>query len=274
MTEIELKLEGISKTYKTRHRQIEALADINLEIGKGELVCLLGQSGCGKSTLLQIAAGLEPPSEGCVRAQGELVTRPDRRLGVVFQKFSLFPWLDVTNNVAFGLKVRGVKHAEARIAQVLELVGLTGFERMMPSQLSGGMAQRVALARTIINQPEVLLMDEPFSALDAFTRLTMQDELVRIWQETGITTLFVTHDVDEAIYLGNRVVMLTPRPGRIKSIIEVPLAHPRDRSQTAFFHIRRRIYEEFGILPKHPNVSAAKPFEALAVAPQAVPYPH
>lgn len=244
---VELKLENVYKTYYTKQGDIKALHDINLEIAAGELVCLLGQSGCGKSTLLQLAAGLESPTTGYIYAHGEPVTGPSRRRGVVFQEFSLFPWLDVTHNVAFGLQLQAIKDWPRQVSEVLHLVGLEGFQHAMPQQLSGGMAQRVALARTLVNKPEVLLLDEPFNALDAFTRMALQDELIRIWQETRLTTVFVTHDIDEAIYLGNRVIILTPRPGRIMYQVEVPLPHPRDRSHPDLFAIRRNVYAALGL---------------------------
>ena len=253
MHRIELKLEQVSKTYPARAGSIQALEDINLEVAAGELVCVVGQSGCGKSTLLQIVAGLEPPTTGRVYAGGQPVTGPDCRRGMVFQGFSLFPWLDVAGNVAFGLKVRGVKDWSARVERVLHLVGLDEFRQTKPRHLSGGMAQRVALARTLVNEPQVLLLDEPFGALDAFTRMAMQDELVRIWQEARLTTLFVTHDIDEAIYLGDRVVVLTPRPGRVKRVLDIPLPRPRDRAHPDFFYVRRQVYEEFGLRVEYPD---------------------
>ena len=248
-----LKLEEVSKTYYARRQTVQALADVTLEVAAGELVCVVGQSGCGKSTLLQIAAGLESPTTGRVIVGGQPVTGPNRRWGMVFQGFSLFPWLDVTGNVAFGLKVRGVADWPERVARVLRLVGLDGFQRARPHHLSGGMAQRVALARTLVNEPQVLLLDEPFGALDAFTRMAMQDELVRIRQKARLTTLFVTHDIDEAVYLGDRVVVLTPRPGRIKRVLDVPLSRPRDRSHPDFFYLRARVYEEFGLRMEYPD---------------------
>ena len=253
MHRIELKLEEVSKTYPAGGRAVQALEDINLEVAEGELVCVVGQTGCGKSTLLQIAAGLEPPTTGRVYAGGQPVTGPDRRRGMVFQGFSLFPWLDVTGNVAFGLKVRGVRDWPERVERILRLVGLEGFQQARTQHLSGGMAQRVALARTLVNEPRVLLLDEPFGALDAFTSMAMQDELVRIWQEERLTTLFVTHDIDEAIYLGNRVVVLTPRPGRVKCVLDVSLPRPRDRAHPDFFYIRRQVYEEFGLRVEYPD---------------------
>lgn len=245
MNNAELKLEGVSKTFQSGNQKTHALDSINLEVVAGELVCLLGTSGCGKSTLLQLVAGLEMPTSGQIFVKGQLVTEPDCRLGMVFQEYSLFPWLSVEENVAFGLRVRGEDGISERVRNSLRLMRLQGFEKSMPSQLSGGMAQRVALARTMVNNPEILLMDEPFSALDVFTRMAMEEELVRIWRKMQLTTLFVTHNVDEAVYLGDRVVILSPRPGRIKRVLDVPLPRPRDRTHPDFFAVRHWVYEEF-----------------------------
>ncbi len=244
MSEIELEFEGISKTFQTAGKTVAALADINLQVAAGELVCLLGPSGCGKSTLLHIAAGLERPTSGRVYAKGRPVTQPSRHLGMVFQQYSLLPWLNVFDNVAFGFKVSGARNYEDRVSDVIHLMGLDGFERTMPDQLSGGMAQRVALARTLVSRPEVLLMDEPFSALDTFTRMAMEEELMRIWELMRVTTVFVTHNVDEAIYLGDRVVIFSPRPGRIRRLLDVPLPRPRDRAHADFFAVRHWVYDE------------------------------
>jgi ABC-type nitrate/sulfonate/bicarbonate transport system ATPase subunit len=242
-----LKLEGVAKVFQVSGQTLPVLEDINLEIAEGELVCLLGRSGCGKTTLLHIAAGLEPATAGRVYVDGQAVTKPDARLGMVFQKFSLLPWLNVAENVAFGLKLHAVADWPERVAQALQLVGLTGFEKAMPTQLSTGMAQRVALARTLVTEPQVVLMDEPFSALDPFTRMNLADELVRIWQTTRLTTLFVTHDIDEAIYLGDRVVLLSPRPGHVQCVMDIPLRRPRHRGLPSFFAIRSRLYEALGL---------------------------
>jgi ABC-type nitrate/sulfonate/bicarbonate transport system ATPase subunit len=242
-----LKLEAVAKTYRVAGQTLPILEDIHLEIAEGELVCLLGRSGCGKTTLLQIASGLEPPTSGGVFLDGQPVTKPDARIGLVFQKFSLFPWLTVTENVAFGLKLHGVPGWPQRVTQALALVGLTGFENARPAQLSTGMAQRVALARTLVTEPHMVLMDEPFSALDPFTRMTLADELVRIWQTTRLTTLFVTHDIDEAIYLGDRVVLLSPRPGHVQCVLDIPLRRPRHRGLPSFFAIRSRLYQALGL---------------------------
>ena len=250
---MKLVLEHVSKVYAAQGQPVVALEDINLEVTEGELVCLVGQSGCGKSTLLQILAGLEPPTSGCVYAGGQPVTGPDRRLGMVFQGFSLFPWLDVTGNVGFGLRVRHVKDWREQAERILKLVGLEGFGRAQPRHLSGGMAQRAALARTLVTEPQVLLLDEPFGGLDAFTRMAMQEELVRIWQKARLTTVFVTHDIDEAIYLGDRVVVLTPRPGQVKRVLHVPLPRPRDRAHPDFFYVRRQVYGEFGLQVEYPD---------------------
>ena len=226
---IPLKIEEVSKTFSGRAGVVEALQPVNVEIGAGEFVCLLGPSGCGKSTLLSIIAGLEPPSSGSVFANGEKIrgTGTDRVL--LFQEAALFPWLDVQQNVEFGLRQAGMRRNErAEIAQhFIKLVHLQGFERSYVHQLSGGMRQRVAIARALALNPAVLLMDEPFGALDAFTRDSLHAELEAIWAETGKTILFVTHNVREAVALGDRVLVFAPRPGRIVREFRIDLPRPR-----------------------------------------------
>jgi len=238
-----LQIRGLTKVFS---KGTIALEDINLEIYPGELICFIGESGCGKSTLLQIMAGFEVPTEGELLVDGQPITGPDHRRGVVFQESSLLPWLDVKDNIGLGLEIRGVsgkKHEQ--VARFLDIMGLTQFEHHFPSELSGGMAQRVAIARALINEPNILLLDEPFGALDAFTRMRLQDELVRIWEQERYTTLFVTHDIDEAVYLATRVVALTPRPGRIARIFNIQLRRPRDRTSSEFIRLRGMIAKEF-----------------------------
>jgi len=238
-----LQIRGLTKVFS---KGTIALEDINLEIYPGELICFIGESGCGKSTLLQIMAGFEVPTEGELLVDGQPITGPDHRRGVVFQESSLLPWLDVKDNIGLGLEIRGVsgkKHEQ--VARFLDIMGLTQFEHHFPSELSGGMAQRVAIARALINEPNILLLDEPFGALDAFTRMRLQDELVRIWEQERYATLFVTHDIDEAVYLATRVVALTPRPGRIARIFNIQLRRPRDRTSSEFIRLRGMIAKEF-----------------------------
>jgi NitT/TauT family transport system ATP-binding protein len=220
-----LAITGLSKRFET----LEALRNVDLAIGKGEFIALVGPSGCGKTTLLRIVAGLEQASSGTVKLDGRLVTEPQRDRGFVFQTDNLLPWRTVLANAMIGPEIGGQSGAELRrrILALLELVGLGGFENYYPRQLSGGMRQRVNLARALAVDPEILLMDEPFSALDAQTREIMQTELLRIWEEGRKTVLFVTHQIDEAVYLADRVVVLARRPGRIQEIVPIDLPRPR-----------------------------------------------
>jgi NitT/TauT family transport system ATP-binding protein len=221
-----LTVEGLGKTYDS----VEALRDVSLGVDEGEFVSIVGPSGCGKSTLMEIVGGLVEPSSGEVRIGGTLVRGTDPGIGIVFQQESAFPWRTVAENVAFGLEMTGVGKAEraARAADMIELVGLRGFEDRYPSELSGGMRQRVAIARTLVMQPRIILMDEPFGALDEQTRLILGEELSRIREATGATVLFITHSFDEALLLSDRIVVMTARPGRVKKIVENPLPRPRD----------------------------------------------
>jgi len=225
-----------------------ALYKVNLEIEKGEFICLLGPSGCGKSTLLNLIAGFDKPTSGFVKVNGEAVTRPSENRITIFQNYGLLPWRNVLRNVELGLEAKKIpKKERRRIAEeYIELVGLSSYKHHYPAQLSGGMQQRVALARALAVDPEILLMDEPFGALDAMTRMSMQDEIERLWQEKKKTIIFVTHDIEETVFLADRIVIMTPSPGRIKSIIKVPLGRKRDRTSADFLEIRDRVFEEFG----------------------------
>ena len=221
-----------------------ALNDVSLTVKAGEMVCIVGPSGCGKSTLLRILAGLTPPTSGEVSVGAEPIREPSAERGLVFQDPSLFPWLTVRRNIESGLVARGVlRQMRAEVDEFMRLVGLEAFANSFPHHLSGGMAQRVALARALINQPKVLLLDEPLGALDAFTRMRMQDEVLRLWRARGTTMLFVTHDIDEAIYMSDRIVIMTQRPGRIEQIIPIDLERPRDRGSDEFLHLRGEILE-------------------------------
>jgi ABC-type nitrate/sulfonate/bicarbonate transport system ATPase subunit len=221
-----------------------ALDDVSLTVKAGEMVCIVGPSGCGKSTLLRMIAGLTPPTAGELSIGAEPITGPGAERGLVFQDPSLFPWLSVRGNIESGLVARGVlRHMQQEADEFIRLVGLEAFANSFPHHLSGGMAQRVALARALINQPRVLLLDEPLGALDAFTRMRMQDEVLRLWRARGTTMLFVTHDIDEAIYMSDRIIIMTPRPGRIEQIIPVELDRPRDRGSDEFLHLRGQILE-------------------------------
>lgn len=245
----QLELENISKTYRGGDESVTALDNVSLTVEDQEFVSILGPSGCGKSTLLRIIDGLLEPTSGSVRIDGEEVTGSGQDRGMVFQDFNLFPWRTVKDNIAFGLEVAGVdKDERERIAQeYIELVGLGGFGDSYPKELSGGMQQRVGLARALAIDPEILLMDEPFGALDAQTRELMQTELLKIWSEDQKTSVFITHDIEEAIFLSDRVVVLTARPGRIHEIVDVPFERPRyDRDLKAdatFGELRERIWE-------------------------------
>lgn len=226
---VQIEVKDLSHVYARDDSRTVALERINLEIRKGEIFTVVGPSGCGKTTLLYAIAGFIKPSEGEILLAGRKVQDPGPDRGVVFQGYALFAWLDVLGNVEFGPKMRGVPYDErAGIAsRYIDLVGLGEFKDKFPYELSGGMQQRVAIARALANEPEILLMDEPFGALDAQTREEMQEELLRIWMETQKTIFFITHSVDEAVFISSRVAVLTPRPGRVKSILEVDLPHPR-----------------------------------------------
>jgi len=242
-----LSLRGLSKHYATADGLvIEALKPIDLEIASGEFLVVVGPSGCGKSTLLNILAGLTPSSAGEARVGNILVQGPDIDRGMVFQDYALFPWLDVISNVEFGLERKGVPRRERRTIAMryLEMVGLTDFAEKRPRELSGGMKQRVAIARTFATEPSIIFMDEPFGALDALTRRYLQHELLRIWQQHRKTVVFITHSVVEAIYLADRIVLMTARPGRIKSMIRIELPHPRDPISDEFRVIERQVYAD------------------------------
>jgi NitT/TauT family transport system ATP-binding protein len=240
-----LHIEGISKTYAGDGHVVTAIDRIDLAIQNREFATILGPSGCGKSTLLRIVAGLAKPTEGTVWLDGRAIDGPGRDRGMVFQTYTLFPWLTVRENIQFGLAVSGVDRVrQEQIAQeFVGKVGLKGFETAFPKALSGGMKQRVAIARALANNPAILLLDEPFGALDAQTRSLMQELLTQIWEELHITILFVTHDVEEAIFLSDRVFVMTARPGRIKAEIEVPLDRPRNyeiKTSETFLHLKQR----------------------------------
>lgn len=228
-----LSIENLSQTFDTGSGPFQALSDVSCTVRSREFVCVIGPSGCGKSTLIRIVAGLEVPTSGSVLLDGEPVLGPGADRGMVFQNYTLFPWLTVQDNVMFGLKMKGVQPVRAQhLAQRwIDMVGLASFARAYPSELSGGMKQRVAIARALANQPRILLMDEPFGALDAQTRCSMQSHLLQIWENVDVTVLFITHDLEEAIYLADRIIVLGANPGRILEIIEVPVARPRRPEQ-------------------------------------------
>ncbi|HZE60978.1 MAG TPA: ABC transporter ATP-binding protein [Burkholderiales bacterium] len=238
-----LHLRDVSKIFSVGNERVEALHKVDLIVGKGEFVCLIGASGCGKSTLLRIVAGFEAPTSGDVRVYDAPITGPGSDRGMVFQDYALFPWMTVRDNIAFGPKQKGLKDASDIAGRYLDMVGLSKFADRYPYQLSGGMKQRVAIARVLANEASLLLMDEPFGALDALTREQLQDELLEIWSRTKVTILFVTHSVEEATLLADRVVVMTAGPGRIESDNAIRLSRPRDVSAPDFNDARRALTE-------------------------------
>ncbi|MFT5284564.1 MAG: NitT/TauT family transport system ATP-binding protein [Planctomycetota bacterium] len=238
---------NVSKTFNIKGDKLEVLKEIDLTVNEGELICLLGPSGCGKSTLLNIAGGFEQPTSGTISIDGELITAPDPRRVFVFQEYGIFPWASVYDNVVLGLRHLSKEKQHEIAAEIIELVGLTGFEKTYPMALSGGMKQRVEVARALAVSPDVIYMDEPFGALDSLTRLTMRSELIRIWKDRNPTILFVTHDVDEAIQLAERVVVFSNRPGTIAGIIEIDLSHPRDIGSAQYGVIKKQLYQLLGV---------------------------
>lgn len=255
ISDIILDIEHVSHTYydDTGHH-VDALKDINLSVYRGEFLSIIGSSGCGKTTLLRLIAGLEKPKEGTLILNGEEILEPSPDRGYVFQNGALFQWLTVEKNIATGLKARGIyKENKALVHHYVALIGLKGFEKSYPHQISGGMAQRVAIARALINNPKVLLLDEPMGALDSFTRADIQDKLLELRKENKTTMILVTHDVDEAIYLSDRIVIMTPRPGKISEIMEVKMSHPRHRGGSEFLAIRKRILEKLKLASELPQ---------------------
>jgi NitT/TauT family transport system ATP-binding protein len=242
-----VRIQGVSKSFRTDEGEIQVLSDINLEIADGEFVCLLGPSGCGKSTLLNIIGGFIPASSGQVLIDGEPVVRPDRRRIFVFQERGVFPWLTVEGNIGFGLFDVSADEKKKRIDHYVKLVGLPGFERSYPHELSGGMKQRLEVARALAVNPDVLYLDEPFGALDSITRLLMRRELLRIWQAERKTIIFVTHDIDESVQLADRVVVLSARPGRVRQVVNIDIPHPRDISAPHYIELRDGIFSEIGL---------------------------
>jgi len=248
MTDI-LSLDAVGKSFGARGGEIVALTPITARIARNEFVTILGPSGCGKSTLLRIVAGLEMPSRGRAVLNGRPIEGPGADRGMVFQSYTLFPWLSVAENIGFGLRERGVARGERdRIVQdYIDRVGLRGFERHWPRQLSGGMQQRVAIARALANDPEILLLDEPFGALDTQTRALMQELLLGIWERDRKTVLFVTHDIEEAIFIGSRCLVMSARPGRVKADVKIDLPHPRHyrmKTSPEFSDLKARLTEE------------------------------
>lgn len=238
-----IELKNVSKIFPVSGQQV--LQDINFEVKKGEFICIVGGSGCGKSTLLRTMSGLDADYMGTVTVDGERIRKPSKQRGFVFQENRLFPWLSVLENVKFALDEGRQEEKNAKAQEAVHLVGLDGFEHALPKTLSGGMAQRANIARALVNHPPVLFLDEPFGALDAFTKIQLQEELIHIRQEEHTTMIMVTHDIEEAVYLSDRIIVLGKNPGAIEEIIEVNLPRPRNRNEYYFTEIRKRVYAHF-----------------------------
>ena len=239
-----IEIERVSKIFATTDAQPTwAFQDVSLDVAAGEMVCVVGPSGCGKTTLLNLIAGFIEPTAGEIRLDGEPIRRPGPDRGVVFQEYALFAWLTARRNIEFGMRMRGVPKAECRrrTDEYLELIGLERAADRYPHELSGGMRQRIAVARALVNEPRVLLMDEPFAAVDAMTRAALQSELLRIWQQLKLAVFFITHNVEEAIFLSQRIVLMSPHPGRVQDIIPIDLPYPRDRGSSEFGALYARI---------------------------------
>lgn len=237
-----LEIKNVTQIFGDSENKVVALNDFSLDVEPGSFISFIGPSGCGKSTLLRIVSALDKPTSGKIILDGQEITKPGKDIGMAFQQSNLFPWLTIEENIAFGLKARKeYKDHKEEVKDFIDVVGLKGFEKSFPYQVSGGMAQRASLARSLVGHPKVLLLDEPLGALDAFTRMTMQDEILRLWEKYKMTVLMVTHDVDEAIYLSDKVVVMSPRPAKVEKIIEINKSRPRARSQDDFLLYRSEI---------------------------------
>jgi len=245
-----LAVDRVSMVFERDGKRTEVLNNISLEVADGEFVCLLGPSGCGKSTLLNAMAGFLAPTSGQIRVDGEVVRKPDPRRIFVFQERGVFPWLTVEGNIGFGLAKLSKSEREQRIARYVRMVGLQGFEKTYPQELSGGMKQRLEVARALAVNPDMLLLDEPFGALDSITRLIMRGELLRIWEAERKTVIFVTHDIDEAVQLADRVVVMSARPAVIQRIVNIDIPHPRDISSPRYLALRDGIFQQIGLAHK------------------------
>ena len=240
-----LSIQNVNKSFTVDGQKVDVIKDINLEVQEGEFIAIVGHSGCGKSTLLKIIAGLEKNDTGLVTVDGKEVNGPGMDRGMIFQEHRLFPWMSIEKNVQLGLKGLSKEEKTKLSDQYLELVKLSEFKKAYPSQLSGGMSQRAAIARSLVSQPEVLLLDEPFGALDALTKIELQEELLKIRERFHNTMLMVTHDIEEAVYLADRIVVMSARPGRIKDVIKVELGTYRDRGGSDFAHYKKKIFDYF-----------------------------
>lgn len=240
-----IDVRGVSKTFTEQSNELNVLSSIDFSVKKGEFISIVGGSGCGKSTLLRILSGLDTKHEGTVSIDGKEVTKPDKTRGVIFQEARLFPWLSVIKNIEFALDEGDKKSRFQRAQESINLVGLTGFENNLPKQLSGGMAQRANIARALVNNPRILFLDEPFGALDAFTKIQLQNELLNIKEAEGSTMIMVTHDIDEAVYLSDKIIVMERNPGRIRDIVNVDLPRPRNRNAYEFMQVRKRVFDYF-----------------------------
>jgi NitT/TauT family transport system ATP-binding protein len=238
-----IQISKVNKVFSTGSREVVALEDINLNVQRGEFICLLGPSGCGKSTLLNAVAGFSPPRSGSIQIEGKSVQTPGPDRGMVFQEYALFPWMTVEKNIAFGLEIKKLPRAMIRekVDELLQMLHLQDFRDRYPKDLSGGMRQRVAIARVLALDSPIMLMDEPFGALDSLTRRNLQDELLRIWTEFKKTIIFVTHSIEESIYLADRIVVMTYRPGKIKKEVSVVMPRPRDPSSAEFNNLKKEL---------------------------------
>lgn len=239
----QIKIKSLKKSFFNNGNNVLVLSDIEFQVNQGEFVTIIGPSGCGKSTLLKIISGLDKGDEGSVKLSGQEISHPSQDKGFIFQEHRLFPWLTVEKNIAADLSLKNAE-VRSKVNEMIDLVRLNGFERAYPKQLSGGMSQRVAIARTLLRNPQVLLLDEPFGALDAFTRSHMQESLLEIWRQNKTTMLLVTHDIDEAVFLSNRIIVMDAHPGRIKTIIPIDLPYPRNRVGSSFQELRTLVLKE------------------------------
>lgn len=242
-----LEIKNIRRIFSIHQSELEVLRNISLDVQDGEIISIVGGSGCGKSTLLKIIAGLDKATEGEIWLDDRKLEKPNQKeVGIIFQEARLFPWSTVEKNIEFGLTDKFSKEErKKRVQEHIDLVGLQGFEKAFPDQLSGGMKQRVSIARSLINCPRVLLLDEPFGALDAFTKINMQQEVLKIWQKEKMTLILVTHDIDEAIYLGDKVVVMSSKPGIVKKVIPIHMSRERDRTNSEFALYRKKVFDEF-----------------------------
>lgn len=245
-----VEFRGVTKTFAADGKSVDVLTPVDLDVADGEFVCILGPSGCGKSTLLNIVGGFLPPTAGQVLIDGQPVNGPDPRRIFVFQERGVFPWLTVEGNIAFGLAKLSAAERNRRVAHYVALVGLAGFEKAYPAELSGGMKQRLEVARALAVNPDVLYLDEPFGALDSITRLVMRKELLRIWEAEKKTILFVTHDIEESVQLADRVVVMSARPARVQRVVPIDIPHPRDISAPRYLELRDSVFEEIGLAHK------------------------